>query len=400
MSMLRRRRCPAQLPLFTGLLTRNHRRVRHGRLCRPMFSRRWCSCLRNSSGIIAPGAAPRERPRRRAMSDKIKPQHLARKAMLYVRQSSAYQVTTTWRVRSCSTRCRTGSGSWGGARSRSWMRTWAGRPRDGHARGVRAHGLGGLPGQGGRRGRPGGLAVRAQQPGVAATDGGLPDRRHRPDRPGNGLRAPAKQRSAPVGPEGQPERVRAGPPAAALRGSPLRQGAARRSLQAVPVGYVKTEDQRWRRTRTAGSSRPSPGIPESSLELGTVRQTLWWFLEHGLRYTAGPPGENTLEAARVTTTLCTMLTNPVYGGAYAYGKTEQCRAMRRESRAISVAASPANVVALNPELHEGYVSWEEFEQIRRDSGEQRSAKGAWLRSKERTSIVNRTLAMLCGADVS
>jgi hypothetical protein len=27
------------------------------------------------------------------MSDKIRPQHLARKAMLYVRQSSAYQVT-------------------------------------------------------------------------------------------------------------------------------------------------------------------------------------------------------------------------------------------------------------------------------------------------------------------
>ena len=27
------------------------------------------------------------------MSDKIKPQHLARKAILYIRQSSAYQVT-------------------------------------------------------------------------------------------------------------------------------------------------------------------------------------------------------------------------------------------------------------------------------------------------------------------
>jgi DNA invertase Pin-like site-specific DNA recombinase len=27
------------------------------------------------------------------MNDKIKPQHLARKAILYIRQSSAYQVT-------------------------------------------------------------------------------------------------------------------------------------------------------------------------------------------------------------------------------------------------------------------------------------------------------------------
>src|SRR5256884_9313146 len=31
--------------------------------------------------------------RRQAMSDKIRPQHLARKAILYIRQSSAYQVS-------------------------------------------------------------------------------------------------------------------------------------------------------------------------------------------------------------------------------------------------------------------------------------------------------------------
>src|SRR5207247_9365304 len=31
--------------------------------------------------------------RRQAMSDKIRPQHLSRKAILYIRQSSAYQVS-------------------------------------------------------------------------------------------------------------------------------------------------------------------------------------------------------------------------------------------------------------------------------------------------------------------
>ena len=40
------------------------------------------------------------------MSEKIRPHHLERKAILYVRQSSAYQVPTIWRARSCSTRCR------------------------------------------------------------------------------------------------------------------------------------------------------------------------------------------------------------------------------------------------------------------------------------------------------
>src|SRR5215472_8254122 len=41
---------------------------------------------------MAPALRPRARPRRGAMSEKIKPHHLERKALLYVRQSSAYQV--------------------------------------------------------------------------------------------------------------------------------------------------------------------------------------------------------------------------------------------------------------------------------------------------------------------
>jgi hypothetical protein len=37
------------------------------------------------------------------MSDKIRPQHLARKAILYVRQSSPYQVIHNLESQSCST---------------------------------------------------------------------------------------------------------------------------------------------------------------------------------------------------------------------------------------------------------------------------------------------------------
>src|SRR5258708_17054927 len=41
---------------------------------------------------MAQDRAPYRRQRRRAMSEKIRPHHLERKAILYVRQSSAYQV--------------------------------------------------------------------------------------------------------------------------------------------------------------------------------------------------------------------------------------------------------------------------------------------------------------------
>ena len=64
------------------------------------------------------------------MSDKIKPHHLDRKAILYIRESSTYQVSNN--LRSCSTPCRNVSSSWAGAKLTSWMTIWAGRCRNGN----------------------------------------------------------------------------------------------------------------------------------------------------------------------------------------------------------------------------------------------------------------------------
>jgi hypothetical protein len=59
-----------------------------------------------------------------------------------------------------------------------------------------------------------------------------------------------------------------------------------------------------------------------------------------------------------------MLTSPVYGGAYAYGKTEQLlRYENGESRRACRRKPRDQWLALIPNAHEGYVSWEEFERI-------------------------------------
>src|SRR3954453_16571400 len=61
-----------------------------------------------------------------------------------------------------------------------------------------------------------------------------------------------------------------------------------------------------------------------------------------------------------------MITNPIYGGAYAYGKTSitihydgvlACSRSRRKPR--------EEWLALHPGTHEGYVDWERSEAIRR-----------------------------------
>jgi Recombinase len=59
-----------------------------------------------------------------------------------------------------------------------------------------------------------------------------------------------------------------------------------------------------------------------------------------------------------------VLTNPYYGGAYAYGKNESV--VRYESglsKTHSRRRDRNQWVALIPGAHEGYVEWEKFERI-------------------------------------
>jgi hypothetical protein len=61
-----------------------------------------------------------------------------------------------------------------------------------------------------------------------------------------------------------------------------------------------------------------------------------------------------------------MQTSPVYGGAYAYGKTEHLTGYEGvRARPICRRKPREQWLALIPGTHEGYVSWEEFEQIQR-----------------------------------
>ena len=131
------------------------------------------------------------------ISDKIRPHHLERKALLYVRQSSAHQVLHN----------RESSALQYAMRDRLTALGWSeievidddlGRSAAG---GVQRAGFErmvarGVPRQG-RRGRGArGLALCPQQPGLAATDRDVPRGRHRADRSGDGLCAPSWQRSA------------------------------------------------------------------------------------------------------------------------------------------------------------------------------------------------------------
>jgi DNA invertase Pin-like site-specific DNA recombinase len=145
-----------------------------------------------------------------------------------------------------------------------------------------------------------------------------------------------------------------------------RREKARRGelLQSAPVGYIKTEDQRLEKDPDLRVQQAILLVFRKFMELGTVRQTLMWFLEHGLQVPAQNARGETFWKRPVYRSMHRMLTSPIYGGAYTYGKTEHLvRYDGGKPRYLCRRKPREQWLALIPGAHEGYVSWEEFERI-------------------------------------
>src|SRR5207302_1051416 len=131
-----------------------------------------------------------------------------------------------------------------------------------------------------------------------------------------------------------------------------------------PVGYLKGEEQHWEKDPDRRVQQAVLLVFRKFLELGTVRQTLLWFLEHDLQFPVYTRQGETNWKRPSYATIYRILTNPVYGGAYAYGKTEHTLRYENGEPHRGARRKPREQwLALLPNSHEGYVSWEHYQQI-------------------------------------
>ena len=171
-----------------------------------------------------------------------------------------------------------------------------------------------------------------------------------------------------------------------------RREKARRGelLVTAAVGYVKTEEEHWEKDPDRRVQQAILSVFGKFLELGTVRQTLLWFLEHGLQLPVYTQQGETCWKRPTYATIYRILTNPIYGGAYAYGKTEHTLHYENGEPRRGARRKPKEQwLALIPNSHEGYVSWEQHQQIRQAISE--NARGG-----EHSGLVQGGAALLPG----
>jgi DNA invertase Pin-like site-specific DNA recombinase len=169
----------------------------------------------------------------------------------------------------------------------------------------------------------------------------------------------------------------------------IRQKARRGELQFIlPAGYSWTHHGKIEKDPDQRVQQAIEMVFLKFTELGSARQVLLWFRSEAVVLPV--VGYDTFGRVLcwrlpVYRTIHSMLFNPIYAGAYAFGKTEaRTRVVRGRAQKTDGHKKPReNWLVLIPDHHPGYVSWEEFERNQMVLQENAHSKSCFQRKSGR-----------------
>lgn len=154
-----------------------------------------------------------------------------------------------------------------------------------------------------------------------------------------------------------------------LRSLEARRAMAQRGelLITPPVGYIKSGQGRLEKDPDRRVQQILTLVFEKMLELGSARQVLLWLIDQELELPVHhcQDGQWSTHWRRPTyETLKRILHNPVYGGVYAYGKSETILRLEGGVARKKTRLKPKSQwQVLIADHHEGYISAEQFERV-------------------------------------
>jgi len=152
--------------------------------------------------------------------------------------------------------------------------------------------------------------------------------------------------------------------ALAARRGKARRGELRLNL---PAGLVSSENGSTEKEPDQRVQQAIELIFQKTLELGSARQAALWFVEHGLdlpvRYHDGNRWK-TIWRRPTAPMVARMVSHPMYAGAYAYGKRRIVTQIEDGlPRRVTRCRPKGEYEVLIRDHHEAYICWEDFERI-------------------------------------
>lgn len=137
----------------------------------------------------------------------------------------------------------------------------------------------------------------------------------------------------------------------------------------APVGFVKTADQRLEKDPDLRVQHLIELIFAKFFELGSARQVAIWLIEHRIEVPTkrqGATGWETRWRRPAYRNVISLLKEPTYAGAYAYGRTESRTQVKDGVLHKTRARKPLEEwTVLIPDHHDGYIAWEQFQRIQK-----------------------------------
>jgi DNA invertase Pin-like site-specific DNA recombinase len=161
----------------------------------------------------------------------------------------------------------------------------------------------------------------------------------------------------------------------ALIGQRMRAGLLQKAQRGelfltVAVGYIRTPDDRCEKDPDERVRAAIELVFRKFEQTGSARQTLIWFRQEAVALPAttyGPQGRRIEWRAPVYSTIKNFLFNPIYAGAYAFGRdrTETYVEAGRVHKRVKTDIPQKQWQVLLKDHHQGYITWQQYEDNRR-----------------------------------